>query len=62
MSPPDTTGGLCTNVVASELTEAVKLDDLTDLILGNLMLYPGMEQANSLTVTRTAVESGKEKY
>lgn len=60
MSPPDTEG-LCTNVVASELTEAAKLDDLTDLMLGNLMLHPGMEQADSFTVTRTAIGSGTEK-
>lgn len=43
VSPPDTTGGFGSNVDASEPTEVSDLDDLTDLMLGNLMLHIGVE-------------------
>lgn len=39
MSPPDTTGGFGSSVDASEPAEVTDLDDLTDLMLGNLMLH-----------------------
>lgn len=44
MSPPATTGGFGSSVDASEVTEVADLDDLTDLMLGNLMLYVGIGQ------------------
>lgn len=40
------TGGF-DSVVASELTEVTDLDDLTDLMLGNLMLRIGIAQTTS---------------
>lgn len=44
VSPPDTTGGFGSTVDASESTEVTDLDDLTDLMLGNLMLHVIAEQ------------------
>lgn len=48
MSPPDTTGGFGSSVDASEPTEVTDLDDLTDLMLGNLMLHVTIEQEKTM--------------
>lgn len=51
VSPPDTTGGFGSSVDASEPTEVSDLDDLTDLMLGNLMLHVRVEHKKKLAIT-----------
>lgn len=54
MSPRQRTDGSCCKVDAPELTDTDDLDDLADLMLGNLIVAMGNMADKSSTVNRTA--------